>query len=132
MECEEPSTGLVNAFGDEVCRINETAVKFLLMFERIVNLCIRHSTRVEPHVDKVCFTFHRQTALRYQDNVIHIRTMQVYLVIILFGVNTGDEAVILIGIGLHKTCCNSFFNFVVQLFNRTDADLFLIFRTPDR
>ena len=42
MEREEPSTCLVYALCDEVGRIDVAAVELLLVFERVVDLRVRH------------------------------------------------------------------------------------------
>lgn len=43
-----PSSCLVNAFGDEVCR--ESVLKLLPVFKGVVHLCIRHAAALEPAV----------------------------------------------------------------------------------
>ena len=42
MQSEEPSACLVDAFGDEIGRINLAVVEDFLVLERIMNLSIRH------------------------------------------------------------------------------------------
>ena len=132
MQRKEPATGLVNSFCDKVGRINLTAIQFFLMFERIMDLCIRHGTGIEPYVDKVCLTFHRFTARTNQKHIIHERTMKIDLIIIGLIIVTGNEAFILQRIVRHHTGSNSLFYFIVKFLYRTDADFFTVFRTPDR
>lgn len=43
-----PSSGLVNAFSNEVCW--ETVLKLLPVFEGVVNLSVRHAPTLEPAV----------------------------------------------------------------------------------
>ena len=43
-----PSSGLVNAFSDEVCR--ERIIKLPFVFKRIMNLSIGHAATLEPTV----------------------------------------------------------------------------------
>ena len=61
MQSIEPSTCLVNTLCNEVCRIYGAAVEEFLVLERIVDLCIWHCTRIEPHVNEVQFACHHLT-----------------------------------------------------------------------
>ena len=82
MKGKEPSTSLVDALIDKVCWECQLLVNHFTIFERIVYLCIRHRTRVEPYVDKVGLSLHRLAAWRYEYYPVHIRTMQIYLVVV--------------------------------------------------
>ena len=53
---EEPTPGLVHAFGNEVG--GEVVLEFVLVLERVVQLGVRHRAAVEPNVDKVRFAEH--------------------------------------------------------------------------
>ena len=79
----EPSTCLVYGLGDEICR--ELLLKEFLILKRIMMLCERHGTGIEPAVDYLRYTVHLLTALRTGDgDIIDERTMQLYLAISLF------------------------------------------------
>ena len=118
MEGEEPSAGLVNTFGNEIRRINLTVVKCLFILKGIMNLRIRHRARVKPYVDKVFFALHWLSGSRNKDDVIDIRTMEVYTVIIILIIFSRDKSCFLIRILSHDTGGNSTLYFVVQLLNR--------------
>ena len=62
MQREEPSACLVNTLGNEVGRIKLAIVKTILVFKRIVDLCVWHGTGIEPHVDQVGLAVHRAAA----------------------------------------------------------------------
>lgn len=47
-----PSPRLVNAFGDEVC--GESVLKLLPVFERVVDLGVRHAAALKPAVKHLC------------------------------------------------------------------------------
>ncbi len=47
----EPAACLINPFTDKVRR--ESAFKKLLVLERIMKLCKRHRSGIEPHIDKL-------------------------------------------------------------------------------
>ena len=115
---------MVYTFGNEIGRIDATAVEGFFIFERIVNLSIRHGTGVEPNVDKVAFALHGQTAFAHQNDVVYVRTVQVDFVVIGFIHVAGNEAQFLVGIFRHEAGSHRFFNFVVQFFERTDANFF--------
>ena len=58
MKREEPSTCLVNTLIDEITWECGAVVDEFAVFERIVELCVRHGATVEPHVNKVRLTLH--------------------------------------------------------------------------
>ena len=133
MERKEPTASLIHTFGDKVGGVNLMAIQQFFVLERIVDLCIRHGTGIEPYVYQVRFTLHGFAVFGYEDDIIHIRTVQVYLIIIFSIVLTGYETFILIRIGLHESGSYGFLYFIIKLFNRTDADfLAVVFRAPDR
>ena len=57
----EPTTGLVNTLGDEICR--ELALKHFLILKGIVPLCEGHRAGVEPTVDNLAYTLHLTATL---------------------------------------------------------------------
>ena len=75
MKSEEPTTCLVNTLSNEVCREACSIVQLFLILKRIVNLSIRHSTRVKPYVDKVELASKNSTTLSYQLDVVNIGTV---------------------------------------------------------
>ena len=82
MERKEPTTGLVHTFCNEVSRIVSAVVYDFLVFERIVQLSVRHGTRIEPNINQVKLALHWFSTCRYQGNVIHIRTVEVNLIVV--------------------------------------------------
>ena len=127
MERIEPTTCLVNTFRNEVGGIASATVERFLVFEGIVNLCIRHGTRVKPNVDEVEFASEHLTRFAHEFDVIYIGTVQVDKVIVCLVVIARYEALCLQGIFGHHACSNRLFNFVVEFFNRTDTNLFAAF-----
>ena len=133
MQGEEPTTCLVNTLGYEVGGEADTVVQFLLVLEGIVNLRIRHGTRVEPHIDEVKFTGEHCPTLAYQLDVVYIGTVQVYLVIILLRHVARHKALILQGVAFHHTGRNGLLYLVVKFLDRTDANLLAcVAVAPDR
>ena len=57
--------------------------------------------------------------------------MDVNLVVVLLTVVTRNEAFVLEWVATHNTSCNGFLDFVVELFDASDALLFTILATPD-
>ena len=148
MQSEEPSTCLVNTLVDEVGRIElrRNSISFVsamdksiavslcatshLTLEWIVKLSIRHRTRIEPNVDKVALTIHWLTFFVYQNDIVDIWTMKVYLIIVLLAVVARNEALILHRIALHNACRNSLLYFCIQFLKATNALLATVFVTP--
>ncbi len=95
-------------------------------------LCIRHGTGIKPYVNQVRFALHRLAVFRDKDDIVHVRTVQVYLVVILFGIYARLEALLLVRVRLHQAGSHRFLYFVVELFYRLDT-LFLaiVLCTPD-
>ena len=83
MQGEEPSTGLVHTLVDEVCGERLVLIDSVTILERIVNLGIWHRTRVEPHVNEVTLTLHFLTCRRHQEDIVDVRAMEVYLIVVL-------------------------------------------------
>ncbi len=59
MQREEPSACLIHSLRDEIGRIDLLGIEQLPVFERIMNLGVRHGARIEPHVDKIRLAAHR-------------------------------------------------------------------------
>ena len=95
MQGVEPTACLVHALGYEVSREYGAVVYQFPVLERIVHLCERHGAAVEPYVNQVSLTLHHTACLRYQHDIIDIRTVEVNLIIILSGIYTGLETFIL-------------------------------------
>ena len=132
MEGKEPPAGLVYTFGDEIRRIIRTAIHQFFVLERIVELSVRHRTRIEPNVYQVRFTLHRFACRRNQDDIVYIRTVQIYLIVIFFRIFSRNEAQFLVRILHHEASLNRFFDFIIQFFYRADADFRAILVAPDR
>ena len=74
----EPASGLVNCFGDELCR--ELLLEQFLVLERIMMLCKRHCTRIKPAVDNFRYTVHCLTTIRTgEGHFIDVRSVEFYL-----------------------------------------------------
>ena len=72
----EPASRLVDSFADEVCR-EEIRIEVFFVFKRIMSLCERHCSAVEPAVHNLRDPGHRLAAHRAgQMHVIHIRSVQ--------------------------------------------------------
>ena len=92
-----------------------------LTLEWIVKLSIRHRTRIEPNINKVALTIHWLSFFVYQNDIVDIWTMEVYLIIVLLTVVARNEALILHRIALHNACRNSLLYFSIQFLKATDA-----------
>ena len=150
MQCEEPATSLVNALVDEVSReelrrdshafvvaVNKSLAILLcaarhLTLKRIVELCVRHRTRVEPNVDEVALAVHRLTLVVNEYDIVYIRTVEVYAVVVLLRVVARYEAFVLKRVRRHNTGSHSLLYFSIKLFERTDALLAALVVAPDR
>ena len=75
---------------------------------------------------------HRLTLVINEHNIVYIRTVEVYLVIVLLRVVTRYEALVLHRIALHHTCSNRLLYLCVEFFKRTYALLSAILVAPDR
>ena len=74
----EPSSGLIHCFGNEFCR--ELTLKHFFIFKRIMMLCKRHCSGIEPAVDDFRYTMHGLAAVRAgESHIIDIRAVQFYL-----------------------------------------------------
>ena len=73
----EPSTGLVHCLGDKIG--GELLLEQILIFKRIMMLCKRHCSGVEPAVDHLGNTLHLLAALGAGDgDLVDVRTMELY------------------------------------------------------
>ena len=75
MQREEPPAGLVDALGDEVGGVY--LPELLPVFERVVHLCVRHGSGVEPDVDQVGFAAHGLALRRDEDDRVDVGAVQV-------------------------------------------------------
>ena len=75
MQGEEPSTSLVDTLGNKVGR--EELIEAVGILERIVTLCVRHSTRIEPNIDQIALATHWLALRRYEHDAVYIWFMQV-------------------------------------------------------
>ena len=80
---EEPASRLVNALVDEVGGESQPLVNQFPVLKRIVYLSVGHGARVEPHVYQVCLAPHRLAALAHKHDVVNIRAVHVYPVVVL-------------------------------------------------
>ena len=117
MKGEEPSASLVNAFGNEICRESAAALYKFCVFKRIVQLCIRHGTGIEPYINKVGFSTHRFAARRYQDIIIHVGAMQIYFLIVFFAVVARYKSFVAKGVGTHDSRSNRLVYFFIESFD---------------
>ena len=155
---EEPAACLVDALVDEVgrieCRWHGSALiggidKLLTVFgltlagglqtlgvdgtlERIVLLRVRHGTRVEPYVDKVGLAAHRLAVVVDKDHLVDIRTVEVYLVVVLLGVVAGYETAFLQRVLLHHTGLDALLYLSVEFLYGAYALLSAVLVAPDR
>ena len=83
MQCKEPASGLIHSLCNKIGRKTQTLIDVVLVFERIVQLCVRHCSRIEPYVDQILFPDHLFAFGRNQNDVIYIRTVEVDLVVVL-------------------------------------------------
>jgi len=114
MKGKEPSSCLIYAFSNEICWV--IIVKCFLVFEWIMPLRIRHSARVKPNVNKVCFSLHSLTRIAHQEYIVNIRSMKIKIIFDFF---------------FHYTSSNCFFHFFLKLSDAPDAfQFFSIFRHP--
>ena len=132
MQSEEPSTCLVNTLVDEVGGECLTLVYHFLILKRIVDLCVRHRTRVKPYVDEVALALHWLTALAHEHDVVNIRAMEVDLVIVLLRIITGNESFVFQWVALHHSGSYSLFNLVVEFLHTANALLLTVLIAPDR
>ena len=90
------------------------AVQQFLVLERIVYLRIRHGAGVEPYVNQIRFALHGFAGFGNKDNIIYIRTVKVYLVVVFLRVHARLETFVLIRIGCHQSGGYGFLYLVVK------------------
>ena len=64
MKRVEPATRLVYSLCYEIRRVSLVLVDKLLILKRIVQLSVRHRTRVKPNIYQVAFSLHRFSTVR--------------------------------------------------------------------
>ena len=132
MQGEEPTTRLVDTLVDKVTGEGDSLVNQVLILKRIVYLSVRHRARIEPNVDEVALTLHGLTALRNEDDMIHIGTMEINLVVVLLRHVARHKAFILQWIRLHESNLNRLLDLVIEFLYGANADLLAILVAPDR
>ena len=120
MQGVEPASGLVHSLGDEVRSTAEIGT----VPASEPCLCIRHRSGVEPHVYEVGLPGHLAPARAHEEDIVHVRTVEVYPVVILLAHIIRVEALVPERIGLHKSGFYSFVDLIVELPHRTYADFF--------
>ena len=132
MQREEPAARLVDALGDEIGRVDRLEIVAAVL-ERIVQLRVRHGTRVEPHVDQVAFALHRLAFRRHEYDIVHIGAVQVDIAGRVVLLRHVADLEILVGVLLHEARGDRLFDLIHQLPDRTDALQFrIILRSPYR
>ena len=149
MKREEPSACLVHALVDKVggeelrrngvalvCAVDKRLTVGLgaachLALKRVVELGIRHGARIEPHVDKVALTIHGLALVVDKNNIVDIRTVEVYAVIILLGEIARHKALVLHRVALHHAGSNSLLDLGIKLLKRAYALLTTVLVAPD-
>ena len=133
MQGKEPAACLVHTFCDEIGGIYLVAVQQFLVLERIVYLRIRHGAGVEPYVNQIRFALHGFAGFGNKDNIIYIRTVKVYLVVVFLRVHARLETFVLIRIGCHQSGSYGFLYLVIKFLYGFDTFFFVtVFRAPDR
>ena len=98
-----------------------------------MNLRVRHSTRIKPHVNQIEFAFHRFTLFGNQNNIVNVRTVQVNLFVIILIVFARNKSFFFVRVRSHQSGSYRFFYFVIEFLYRFNAYfLTIIFRSPDR
>src|SRR5699024_7831706 len=73
-------TGLINAFGNKIGR--KIIIKLLFVLKRIMPLCKRHRSGVEPDIQLVGTTAHRAAVRTFPRHIIVLWTVHVQLLLI--------------------------------------------------
>ena len=123
MQREEPAACLVNAFSDEVSWVSLLLVYEVCIFEWVVNLGIRHSTRVKPHVNEVKFTSKHAAILAHEFYFINVGAVYVDTVVVLVAHVTWHETFVLQRIALHHASSHCLLYLVVEFLKATYAYL---------
>ena len=125
----EPAAGLVHALGDKVCGLAEGP----LAQPCEAFLGIRHGAGIEPDVDQVALAHHLPAIVRDEEEVVHIGTVEIHLVIVLLGEVARNEAGLPERVLRHDAGGHGTVEFGEEFFERTDAFFLLaVFRAPDR
>ena len=125
----EPSAGLVHAFGYEIGGVAEIGSAQAAQ----TCLSVRHGAGVEPHIDQIALPCHLPAARADEENPVHVRTVEVYAVVVLLGHIFRVKALGLQRIALHEAGLDSLFYFVVQFLYGAYAYFFLaVLGAPDR
>ncbi len=106
MQCEEPATSLIHAFCNKICRINFVRIEQLFVFKRIMNLSVRHRTRIKPHINQVCLALHWLTAFRDKNYIIYIWPVNIYFIVVVTCVFSRFESFCSKWIFSHKPGCH--------------------------
>ena len=75
---------------------------------------------------------HRLTLVVHEHDIVYIRTVEVYAVVVLLRVVARYEAVVLKRVRYHNASSYSFLDFCIKLCERTDALLAALVVAPDR
>ena len=114
MQGEEPATGLVYSLVDEVAREGDTLIDQVLILEGIVNLSVRHGTRIEPNVNQVALALHGFTTLRDEHDIVDVWTVKVDLVVVLLRHIARHETIVLQRVRGHKASLDSLLYLVIE------------------
>ena len=95
MKGEEPSACLVYSFVYEVGRKCSALVNRIGVFKRIMYLRIRHAAGVEPNVNQVSLALHRFAGLAAKYDIVYIRTVEVYFIVVLLRIVSWHKAIVL-------------------------------------
>ena len=114
MESKEPATCLVNTLCDEISRICVARINHILILEWVVNLCVWHSTRVEPYINKVELTSKYITTLANKLYIVNVWTVDVYAVIVLLTHIAKHEALVLEWVALHYASLYSLLYLIIE------------------
>ena len=132
MQSKEPTASLVHTLGDEVCGEYLTEVRATIL-KRVVNLRIRHSTRIKPYIDKVALALHRLALRRCKHDRIDIGTVQVDILNRVVLLRHIADLEVLVGILGHIACRDTLLNLRHKLLNRTYAlKLRAVLGSPNR
>src|SRR5512133_1989691 len=121
MKRKEPSTCLVDTLCNIICR-EHFCEEFLLVFKRIMHLCIRHSPGIKPTVYQICFADHFLSGITYKEYLIDEWPVKIEMLVVLSRVIANNE--FFKRILFHESCLNGLIYFYFQFACRTDAFFF--------